>query len=42
MAGRCSPELYELLVSQRGWSAEEYGRFVGQALTAALLPAQEA
>jgi AcrR family transcriptional regulator len=37
-----SPELYELLVSQRGWSAEEYGRFVGQALTAALLPALEA
>jgi AcrR family transcriptional regulator len=35
-----SPELYELLVIRRGWPAEQYGRFVGQALTAALLPAQ--
>jgi AcrR family transcriptional regulator len=34
-----SPELYELLVIRRGWPAEQYGRFVGQALTAALLPA---
>ena len=35
-----SPELYDLLVLRRGWSAEQYGRFVGQALAAALLPAQ--
>jgi AcrR family transcriptional regulator len=33
-----SPELYELLVVDRGWSAEDYGRFVANALTAALLP----
>jgi AcrR family transcriptional regulator len=33
-----SPELYELLVTRRSWSAEQYGRFVGQALIAALLP----
>ncbi len=36
-----SPELYELLVIRRGWPAERYGRFVGQALIAALLPAQD-
>ena len=36
-----SPELYELLVIRRGWSAERYGRFVAQALIAALLPAQD-
>jgi AcrR family transcriptional regulator len=35
-----SPELYDLLVIRRGWPAEQYGRFVGQALTAALLPAR--
>jgi AcrR family transcriptional regulator len=35
-----SPELYELLVLRRGWSAGRFGRFVGQALIAALLPAQ--
>jgi AcrR family transcriptional regulator len=33
-----SPELYELLVVRRGWPADHYGRFVGQALIAALLP----
>ncbi len=33
-----SPELYELLVLCRGWSAEHYGRFVAQAMIAALLP----
>jgi AcrR family transcriptional regulator len=33
-----SPELYDLLAQQRGWPAEQYGRFVGQALIAALLP----
>ena len=36
-----SHELYELLVIRRGWSAERYGRFVAQALIAALLPAQD-
>ena len=35
-----SPELYELLVLRRGWSADRYGRFVGQALIAALLPSE--
>jgi AcrR family transcriptional regulator len=33
-----SPELYELLVIRRGWPAERYGQFIGQALIAALLP----
>jgi AcrR family transcriptional regulator len=33
-----SPELYDLLARQRGWPAERYGKFVGQALIAALLP----
>jgi AcrR family transcriptional regulator len=33
-----SPELYDLLARQSGWPAETYGRFVGQALIAALLP----
>jgi hypothetical protein len=33
-----SPELYDLLAQQRGWPAGQYGRFVGQALIAALLP----
>lgn len=32
-----SPELYDLLARQRGWPAERYGKFVGQALIAALL-----
>jgi AcrR family transcriptional regulator len=32
------PALYEALVHRRGWSADEFGRFVGDALTAALLP----
>jgi AcrR family transcriptional regulator len=36
-----SAELYELLVIRRGWPAERYGQFVGQALIAALLPAQD-
>jgi AcrR family transcriptional regulator len=35
-----SPELYELLVIRRGWPSARYGQFVGQALIAALLPAQ--
>lgn len=33
-----SAELYELLVVRRGWALERYGRFVAQALCAALLP----
>lgn len=32
-----APELYELLVLKRGWTAVEYGRFVAEAITAALL-----
>jgi AcrR family transcriptional regulator len=35
-----SPELYELLVVRRGWSSDRYGRFVGDAMIAALLPAR--
>ncbi len=34
-----SPELYGLLVIRRGWSPDRFGRFVGQALISALLPA---
>ena len=33
-----SPELYELLVVRRGWSASRYGAFVAQGMVAALLP----
>ena len=33
-----SPELYELLVTRRGWPADVYGSFVAQAMIAALLP----
>lgn len=33
-----SPELYEVLVLQRGWPPERYGRWVVNALVAALLP----
>jgi AcrR family transcriptional regulator len=36
-----SPELYELLVTRCGWPAEQYGRFVGQALIAVLLPSTQ-
>ncbi len=36
----CSPELYDLLVTQRGWSPERYGQFIAQGLVAALLPSQ--
>jgi AcrR family transcriptional regulator len=32
-----SPELYQLLVLNRGWSPERYGQFVGQSLVDALL-----
>jgi len=33
-----SPEMFQLLVLERGWSARRYGRWVATALTAALLP----
>jgi AcrR family transcriptional regulator len=33
-----SPELYDLLVLQRGWTPERYGRWVADTLIAALLP----
>ena len=33
-----SPELYELLVLRRSWPLEHYGRFVTEAMIAALLP----
>jgi AcrR family transcriptional regulator len=32
-----SPDLYELLVLKRGWPPERYGRFVAEAMIAALL-----
>ncbi|OBB96246.1 TetR/AcrR family transcriptional regulator [Mycobacterium sp. 852002-30065_SCH5024008] len=32
-----APELYELLVLERGWSATRYGKFIARALTDALL-----
>ena len=32
-----APELYELLVLERGWSASRYGKFVTRALSDALL-----
>jgi hypothetical protein len=33
-----SPELYDLLVIQRGWSRKQYGRWLADTLIAALLP----
>jgi AcrR family transcriptional regulator len=33
-----APELYDLLVQQRGWSVDQYGRWIGRAYVAALLP----
>jgi AcrR family transcriptional regulator len=36
-----SPEVYELLVLRRGMALPEYGRFVAQAMVAALLPPAE-
>lgn len=33
-----SAELYELLVIRRGWTPERYGRWIADALAAALLP----
>lgn len=35
-----SVELYDLLVLQRGWDPQRYGRWIAKALTAALLPAR--
>lgn len=35
-----SPELYDLLVLRRGWTAARFGEFVGKTLEAALLPAR--
>jgi len=32
-----APELYELLVLERGWSAARYGEFISRALTGALV-----
>jgi hypothetical protein len=32
-----SPEIYELLVVERGWSAGQYGTFIGQAMIDAVL-----
>ena len=34
-----SPTLYELLVIRRGWSPQQFGDFIADALTAALLDA---
>jgi hypothetical protein len=36
-----APELYELLVLERGWSAARYGDFIAQALLHALLAVRE-
>ncbi|OBF80544.1 TetR family transcriptional regulator [Mycobacterium sp. 852002-51163_SCH5372311] len=36
-----APELYELLVIERGWSAGRYGKFIAHALIAALLATQD-
>ncbi len=33
-----SPELYDLLVIRRSWPVERYGRFIADAMIAALLP----
>lgn len=33
-----SPELYDLLVLQRGWSLERFARFVASSMTSTLLP----
>jgi AcrR family transcriptional regulator len=33
-----APDLYELLVLQRGWSPRRFGQYVAEALIAALLP----
>jgi AcrR family transcriptional regulator len=35
-----APDLYDLLVRQRGWSLDRYGDWIGRAYVAALLPPQ--
>jgi len=35
-----SVELFDLLVVQRGWEPKRYGRWIADALTAALLPSR--
>lgn len=35
-----APELYDLIVLRQAWPLEDYGRFVGEAMIAALLPRQ--
>lgn len=36
-----APELYELLVLERGWSVTRYGKFISHALSSALLASRE-
>ena len=36
-----SAELYDLLVLKSGWSVKRYGKFIANALIAALLPTRE-
>jgi AcrR family transcriptional regulator len=36
-----APELYELLVLERGWSAGRYGKFIAHALISALLATED-
>ena len=38
LAAYLSPELYQFLVVQQGWAFERFGRWIGDALVAALLP----
>jgi hypothetical protein len=35
-----SAEMYDLLVIQRGWAPERYGRWIAEAMSSALLPQQ--
>ena len=35
-----APDLYDLLVQQRGWNVDRYGTWIGDAYVAALLPQQ--
>jgi len=38
LAAYLSPDLYQLLVNRQGWSPERFGRWLSDALVAALLP----
>jgi hypothetical protein len=38
MEANTGPELYELLVVRRGWSAERFGKPAAEQMIAALLP----